>query len=85
MAPKVSKADAKAAKAVKADKPKVKRAPSPYILFCSDKRADVKKSHPEATFGETGKLLGQLWAALSEKEKAVSIYTLLYHISKHLT
>ena len=73
MAPKVSKADAKAVKASKADKPKVKRAPSPYILFCSDKRAEVKKNNPDATFGETGKLLGQLWATLTEKEKAVSI------------
>jgi hypothetical protein len=70
MAPKAAKkADAKAAKA---DKPKVKRAPSPYIIFCSEKRPDIKISHPDASFGETGKLLGQMWAAIDEKTKAVS-------------
>ena len=66
-APKV----AKDAKATKAEKPKVKRAPSPYIIFCSEKRAEIKKTHPDASFGETGKILGQLWAALDEKSKLV--------------
>ena len=72
MAPKT-----KAAKAAKVEtgspKKKVKRAPSPYILFCTEKRPEIKISHPDATFGETGKLLGQMWAALDEKSKAVSI------------
>eukprot|EP01036_Dinobryon_divergens_P031997 gene31997-41496_t len=70
MAPK-----AKAAKAAKpesgGEKKKVKRAPSPYILFCTEKRPEIKISHPDATFGETGKILGQMWAALDEKSKAV--------------
>lgn len=70
MPAKASKADAKPAKA---DKPKAKRAPSPYILFCTEKRPQIKQSHPNATFGETGKILGQMWAALDEKAKAVSI------------
>jgi hypothetical protein len=69
MAPKMSKKEAKAAKA---DKPKVKRAPSPYIIFCSEKRPEIKISHPDASFGETGKILGQMWAAVDEKAKAVS-------------
>ena len=70
MAPKAKAT--KAAKAdSKADKPKVKRAPSPYILFCSEKRPEIKISHQEANFGETGKILGQMWAALDEKSKAV--------------
>uniref|UniRef100_A0A6C0AE33 HMG box domain-containing protein n=1 Tax=viral metagenome TaxID=1070528 RepID=A0A6C0AE33_9ZZZZ len=51
------------------DKPKAMRARSPYILFCSDKRPEIKKSHPDATFGETGKLLGAAWANLSPKVK----------------
>lgn len=55
-----------------ATKKKVKRAPSPYILFCTEKRPEIKISHPDATFGETGKILGQMWAALDEKSKAVS-------------
>eukprot|EP00428_Durinskia_dybowskii_P070420 CAMPEP_0170390274 /NCGR_PEP_ID=MMETSP0117_2-20130122/19057_1 /TAXON_ID=400756 /ORGANISM="Durinskia baltica, Strain CSIRO CS-38" /LENGTH=81 /DNA_ID=CAMNT_0010646305 /DNA_START=61 /DNA_END=306 /DNA_ORIENTATION=+ len=69
MPPKVSKADSKA----KGDKPKTKRAPSPYILFCSEKRPGIKVSHPNATFGETGKILGQMWAALDEKAKAAYV------------
>uniref|UniRef100_A0A6C0AF89 HMG box domain-containing protein n=1 Tax=viral metagenome TaxID=1070528 RepID=A0A6C0AF89_9ZZZZ len=51
------------------DKPKVKRAPSAYILFSSDKRPEIKKSHPDATFGETGKLLGAAWRESSQKVK----------------
>lgn len=66
------KADGKAS--AKADKPKTKRAPSPYILFCQEKRKELKASHPEATFGEMGKMLGQMWAAMDEKAKAVSSY-----------
>lgn len=70
---KVEKSETKSVKkAAKDDKPKVKRAPSPYILFCNDKRAEIKVSHPTASFGETGKLLGQMWAALDEKSKSVS-------------
>eukprot|EP01032_Pedospumella_encystans_P002555 gene2555-3009_t len=70
MPPKAIKSDSKAAKA---EKPKSKRAPSPYILFCSEKRPQIKISHPDATFGETGKLLGQMWANLGEKEKAAYV------------
>lgn len=70
MPPKAAKSDSKAAKA---EKPKSKRAPSPYILFCSEKRPGIKVSHPNATFGETGKILGQMWANLDEKAKAVSL------------
>lgn len=53
------------------DKEKVKRTSSPFILFCSDMRATVKKEHPDATFGETGKFLGKMWAEASDKQKAV--------------
>lgn len=61
------------AKAEKSDKPKAKRTASPYIIFCQEKRTEVKKTHPNASFGETGKILGQMWAALDEKAKAVSV------------
>ncbi|KAJ1397201.1 hypothetical protein B484DRAFT_309968, partial [Ochromonadaceae sp. CCMP2298] len=54
------------AKAAKADKPKVKRTPSPYIIFCAEKRPGIKISHPDATFRETGKILGQMWAAIDD-------------------
>ena len=75
MAPKGSKADAKPEKE---EKVKAKRAPSPYILFCSEKRPEVKIKFPDASFGETGKILGQMWSQLSEKDKAVSDNT-TYH------
>jgi hypothetical protein len=74
---------AKAAKAegkstAKAEKSKAKRAPSPYILFCSEKRKELKEANPNATFGEMGKMLGQLWAQMDEKAKAVSFLSFLY-------
>ena len=68
--------DAKAAKALKKqkkeDKPKVKRAPSPYIVFCTEKRTEAKEANPEATFGMLGTILGQMWGELDEAGKAVS-------------
>ena len=51
----------------KGDKPK--RAPSAYIIFCGEKREEVKKANPEATFGELGKLLGGLWSGMDEAAK----------------
>eukprot|EP00428_Durinskia_dybowskii_P069476 CAMPEP_0170395386 /NCGR_PEP_ID=MMETSP0117_2-20130122/21750_1 /TAXON_ID=400756 /ORGANISM="Durinskia baltica, Strain CSIRO CS-38" /LENGTH=87 /DNA_ID=CAMNT_0010651691 /DNA_START=47 /DNA_END=310 /DNA_ORIENTATION=- len=74
MAPKAAiKADRKAAKAERALKPKAKRAPSPYIIFSTEKRPGIKKSHPEADFGETGRILGKMWAELDEKSRAVYV------------
>lgn len=51
-------------------KPLVKRAPTPYILFCNDYRESIKKEYPDLTFGETGRKLGEIWASLPEEEKA---------------
>ena len=68
MAPKA----AKKTTTTKADKPKAKRAPSPYIIFCTEKRPELRAAHPNATFGEMGKMLGQMWAQMDEKAKAVS-------------
>ena len=62
----------KAKKADDSDAPKVKRAASPYIIFSTEKRPEVKANNPSASFGELGKILGQLWAALDDKGKAVS-------------
>jgi len=64
MSPKVAKA------AAPAKEDKKKRAPSPYILFCAEKRAGIKADNPTASFGETGKLLGQMWAKLDDAAKA---------------
>ena len=53
------------------DKPKVKRAPSAYIVFCTEKRTEAKESNPDATFGELGKILGLMWGQLDDKGKEV--------------
>ena len=74
MAPKAAK---KTTNAKGGDKPKTKRAPSPYIIFCSEKRPELRAAHPNATFGEMGKMLGQMWAQMDEKAKAVSINIVL--------
>jgi len=72
MAPKA----AKATKATKAKTDKPKRAPSPYINFCTEQRPKLKEAHPDATFGDLGKMLGEQWKKLSDAEKAVSNLTL---------
>jgi hypothetical protein len=54
-------------------KERVKRVASPYIIFCVEKRPQVKKAHPEASFSELGKILGQMWTALDDKAKTVKL------------
>ena len=71
MAPKAAKTEKKT-KASAEKGGKGKRTPSPYILFCKEKRPELKATHPSATFGEMGKMLGQLWSQMDEKAKAVS-------------
>lgn len=72
MAPKAAPKKAEPKKAKAEAKPKTKRTPSPYILFCKEKRPELKEKHPNATFGEMGKMLGQMWGQMDEKAKAVS-------------
>eukprot|EP00349_Pseudokeronopsis_sp_Brazil_P003013 CAMPEP_0202956542 /NCGR_PEP_ID=MMETSP1396-20130829/1050_1 /ASSEMBLY_ACC=CAM_ASM_000872 /TAXON_ID= /ORGANISM="Pseudokeronopsis sp., Strain Brazil" /LENGTH=72 /DNA_ID=CAMNT_0049673615 /DNA_START=48 /DNA_END=266 /DNA_ORIENTATION=+ len=67
MAPKAAKSS-KSAKPAKADKPK--RAPSPYINFCTEQRPKLKAANPDASFGDLGKMLGEQWKKLSDSEKA---------------
>jgi len=43
---------------------------SPFIAFCHAHRDRVKAAKPNAAFGETGRVLTQLWKELSESEKA---------------
>ena len=76
--PKASKGKAAKPKAAKAskgkgkkdDKPKVKRAPGPYMIFCKAERPKIVKANPNMPFGEVGKALGAAWAKLSDAEKA---------------
>jgi hypothetical protein len=51
---------------------KPKFAPSAYVLFCKEKRAEVQAENKDATFVEMGKLLGAKWTKMNESDKAVS-------------
>jgi len=50
---------------------KNKRAPSAYMLFCSEMRAGVKAANADKSFGDIAKILGSQWTALSDAEKKV--------------
>jgi len=54
----------------KRDEGKPKRGLTAYMLFCQDKRVDLKKEGTDVGFAQTGKLLGEAWKALPEDEKA---------------
>jgi hypothetical protein len=43
---------------------------SPYFAFVKVKRAEVVAQYPSLKAAEISKKLGQLWKALSDKEKA---------------
>ena len=67
---KASKGKASKGKAAKDDKPKVKRAPGPYMIFCKAERPKIVKANPSMAFGEVGKALGAAWGKLSDAQKA---------------
>lgn len=46
-----------------------KKSLSPYILFCNEKRASVKETHPDMDAKTIIKTLGAMWRALSEEEQ----------------
>ncbi len=50
-------------------KSKSKRTPSAYILFCKDKRGDVKEENPELSMGQISSILGKMWKECSKKDK----------------
>jgi len=39
------------------------------MLFSQQNREKIKKDNPDITFGQVGKKLGEMWRALSDKEK----------------
>ena len=47
----------------------VKRTPSGYQLFCVDMRVELKNQNPDASFGQIGHLLGEVWAS-DDKRKS---------------
>ena len=40
-----------------------------HMGFCKDHWLTIKEENPGITFGQTGKKLGEMWRALSDKEK----------------
>lgn len=48
-----------------------KKSLSGFMLFSNDNRSKIKEANPDATFGEVGKLVGDAWKALNDKQKAV--------------
>eukprot|EP00566_Odontella_aurita_P018252 CAMPEP_0113537072 /NCGR_PEP_ID=MMETSP0015_2-20120614/6623_1 /TAXON_ID=2838 /ORGANISM="Odontella" /LENGTH=326 /DNA_ID=CAMNT_0000436527 /DNA_START=132 /DNA_END=1112 /DNA_ORIENTATION=+ /assembly_acc=CAM_ASM_000160 len=48
---------------------KPKRGQSSYMFFAKDARAKIKEENPDASFGETGKMVGQAWQKLSDGDK----------------
>jgi len=46
-----------------------KRPLSAYMYFSQDWRERIKTEHPEVSFGEIGRLLGQKWKSLSDEDK----------------
>ena len=46
-----------------------KRGLTAYMFFSKENRALIKEANPDATFGDIGKLVGQQWKALTDKQK----------------
>jgi len=48
---------------------KKKRPLSAFMKFSQEHRAKVKEDNADITFGQIGKKLGEMWRALTDKEK----------------
>lgn len=48
---------------------KVKRARSAFTYFAQEQHPLIRQANPEATFAEIGKIVGQKWKELDQKEK----------------
>jgi len=67
-APRKAKAKADGGKKKK-DPNAPKRGLSAYMFFANDQREKVREDNPGIKFGEVGKILGERWKALSEKQR----------------
>ncbi|KAJ1676823.1 Non-histone chromosomal protein 6 [Spiromyces aspiralis] len=47
-----------------------KRPLSAYMFFSQEFRARVKSQNPEATFGQIGKILGEMWRNMADEQKS---------------
>ncbi|ROW16260.1 hypothetical protein VPNG_01811 [Cytospora leucostoma] len=55
---------------VKKDPNAPKRGLSAYMFFANEQRQSVRDDNPDVTFGQVGKILGERWKALNEKQRA---------------
>ncbi|WP_329028072.1 non-histone chromosomal protein 6 [Streptomyces sp. NBC_00690] len=46
-----------------------KRALSAYMFYSQDHRERVKQANPDASFSETGRILGNEWRSLSDTDR----------------
>ena len=46
-----------------------KRGLSAYMFFANDQRDNVRQENPDVSFGQVGKILGDRWKALTEKQR----------------
>lgn len=42
---------------------------TPFFIFCTEKRNEVREAHPDMAITEQAKILGRMWGALPEDEK----------------
>lgn len=46
-----------------------KRGLSAYMFFANEQRENVREENPGVSFGQVGKILGERWKALSDKQR----------------
>ncbi len=46
-----------------------KRASNAYMIFCKERRSQLKNENPDMPFGQLGKKLGDMWRTMSAEEK----------------
>ncbi|ORY97785.1 high mobility group box domain-containing protein [Syncephalastrum racemosum] len=46
-----------------------KRGLSAYMFFSQEQRTRAQQENPDATFGQIGKILGEMWGKMSDEEK----------------
>ncbi|KAG5462048.1 MAG: high mobility group box domain-containing protein, partial [Olpidium bornovanus] len=68
------KADNGSGKKKRGSKPKKdpnapKRNLSAYMFYAQENREKVKAQHPNATFSDMGKILGENWKAMTDAQK----------------
>lgn len=47
-----------------------KRGLSAYMFFANEQRPNVRTENPGISFGQVGKILGERWKALNDKQRA---------------